>query len=104
MIAPSLVHRWISLVGAEHFFMAYGMTEGLGLAALRADEWVAHPGSVGRGYRDTEIRILDQEGNEVPAGTIQEFVARAKAQGIEVKDRGRVPAELVVRFRAATGN
>ena len=27
----------------------------------------------------------------------------AKAQGIEVKDRGRVPAELVVRFRAATG-
>lgn len=28
----------------------------------------------------------------------------AKAQGIEVKDRGRVPAELVVKFKAATGN
>ena len=28
----------------------------------------------------------------------------AKAQGIDVKDRGRVPAELVVRFRAATGS
>ena len=27
----------------------------------------------------------------------------AKAQGIEVKDRGRVPAELVARFEAATG-
>ena len=27
----------------------------------------------------------------------------AKAQGIEVKDRGRVPAELVVKFKAATG-
>lgn len=27
----------------------------------------------------------------------------AKAQGLEVKDRGRVPAELVVRFQAATG-
>jgi hypothetical protein len=26
----------------------------------------------------------------------------AKAQGIEVKDRGRVPAELMVRFKAAT--
>jgi Lsr2 len=26
----------------------------------------------------------------------------AKSQGIEVKDRGRVPAELVVKFRAAT--
>jgi predicted GNAT superfamily acetyltransferase len=27
----------------------------------------------------------------------------AKTQGIEVKDRGRVPAELVVKFEAATG-
>jgi bile acid-coenzyme A ligase len=82
VIAPSLVHRWISLVGAEHFFMAYGMTEGLGLAALRADEWVAHPGSVGRGYRDTEIRILDQEGNEVPAGTIGEIFLRSPTSGL----------------------
>ena len=27
----------------------------------------------------------------------------AKAQGMEVKDRGRVPAELVVKFKDATG-
>ena len=27
----------------------------------------------------------------------------AKAQGIKVKDRGRVPAELVVKFKATTG-
>jgi nucleoid-associated protein Lsr2 len=27
----------------------------------------------------------------------------AKAQGIQVKDRGRVPAELVARFKEATG-
>ena len=27
----------------------------------------------------------------------------AKGQGIEVKDRGRVPADLVVKFKAATG-
>jgi nucleoid-associated protein Lsr2 len=26
----------------------------------------------------------------------------AKAQGIEVKDRGRVPAEVIARFKAAT--
>lgn len=26
----------------------------------------------------------------------------AKSQGIDVKDRGRVPAELVVKFKAAT--
>jgi hypothetical protein len=27
----------------------------------------------------------------------------ARGQGIEVKDRGRIPADLVVKFRAATG-
>lgn len=27
----------------------------------------------------------------------------AKGQGIEVKDRGRIPAELIVKFKAATG-
>jgi len=27
----------------------------------------------------------------------------AKAQGIEVKDRGRMPADLAARFKAATG-
>ena len=27
----------------------------------------------------------------------------AKAQGIDVKERGRVPAELVVKFKAANG-
>ena len=27
----------------------------------------------------------------------------AKSQGIEVKDRGRVPAEIVRKFKAATG-
>jgi len=27
----------------------------------------------------------------------------AKSQGIEVKDRGRVPADLVVKFKAAVG-
>ena len=31
-----------------------------------------------------------------------EIRERANAQGIEVKDRGRVPADLVVSFNAAT--
>ena len=59
---PSLVHRWADLIGAERIVMAYGMTEGLGLTALRGDEWMTHQGSVGRGFRETDIRILDADG------------------------------------------
>jgi hypothetical protein len=45
-------------------------------------------------------------GRRATAGGVNTTEVRewAKAQGIEVKDRGRVPAELVVRFRAATEN
>jgi hypothetical protein len=38
-------------------------------------------------------------GSGVDSTEVREW---AKAQGIEVKDRGRVPAELVVKFKAAT--
>ena len=39
-----------------------------------------------------------------PAGGLNTTEIRewARAQGIEVKDRGRVPADLVVKFKAAT--
>ncbi len=44
-------------------------------------------------------------GRRAPAGGPNTTEVRewAKAQGIEVKDRGRVPADLVVKFKAATG-
>ncbi|MHC5257708.1 class I adenylate-forming enzyme family protein [Streptomyces sp. UC4497] len=64
----ALVHRWAGLIGAERIIMAYGMTEGLGITALRADEWMTHQGSVGRPLRATELRILDPDGKEVPVG------------------------------------
>ncbi len=59
-------------------------------AARRAGGGARRPARTGRrpsanGLNTTEIREW------------------AKRQGIDVKDRGRVPAELVVKFQAATG-
>jgi len=44
-------------------------------------------------------------GAKAPAAGLNTTEVRewAKAQGIEVKERGRVPAEVVARYRAATG-
>ncbi len=82
VISPSLVQRWIDLVGAEKVYQSYGMTEGIGLCAIRGDEWLAHPGSVGRGFRGTEIEILDEDGNEVPAGEVGEIYMRSPSSGM----------------------
>jgi len=59
-------------------------------AARRAGSSARRPAHIGRkapanGLNTTEVREW------------------AKTQGIDVKDRGRVPAELVVKFKTATG-
>jgi hypothetical protein len=54
---------------------------------------------VGGGTRRQVRSGRQAPANEVNTTEIREW---AKAQGIEVKDRGRVPAELMVKFKAAT--
>jgi hypothetical protein len=62
-------------------------------------------------YVDAARRVGDSARKPVhgsgrgSAGTLNTTEVRdwARAEGIEVKDRGRVPADLVVKFRAATG-
>ena len=65
-----LGRRWCELVGPEHFFMSYGASEGHGLVVCRGDEWLAHPGTLGRGAMGTEIKILDPDGVELPTGEV----------------------------------
>jgi bile acid-coenzyme A ligase len=65
-----LGRRWCDLVGPEHFFVTYGASERHGIACCRGDEWLAHPGTVGRGYQDTEILIMDDQENVLGPGEL----------------------------------
>jgi bile acid-coenzyme A ligase len=82
VMPPALLLRWFELLSPGQVVMAYGMTENLGLTALRGDEWLKHRGSVGRGFRDTEIRILDPHGLPLPAGEVGEIYLRAPMSGL----------------------
>jgi bile acid-coenzyme A ligase len=81
IMPPSLLRTWFDLLAPEKIVMAYGMTEQLGLTALRGDEWLEHEGSVGRGFRDTEIKILDDDKNEVPPGELGDVYLRSPMTG-----------------------
>jgi bile acid-coenzyme A ligase len=78
---PSLARRWIELIGPEKLYMAYGMTEAIGITALDGEEWLLHEGSVGRGQRGTEVRVLGEDGADLPAGEVGEIFLRAPAYG-----------------------
>ena len=78
---PYLVHRWAGLIGPDKVIMAYGMSEGLGITAIRGDEWMDHEGSVGRPARDTELRVLDGDGNPTPPGEVGDLYLRSKTDG-----------------------
>jgi bile acid-coenzyme A ligase len=78
---PNLVRRWIDLLGGERIYMCYGMTERLGLTAIRGDEWLEHPGSIGRGFRGTEVRILDERQQPVPVDEVGEIYLRSLTTG-----------------------
>ena len=45
----------------------YGGSEGFGLCAIDSDEWLTHPGSVGKSLLG-DIHIVDDGGNELSAG------------------------------------
>jgi AMP-binding enzyme len=87
---PSLVHRWAKLIGAENIVMAYGMTENLGLTALRGDDWMTHQGSVGKPFRGTEIRTRDDSVKETP---IERITSGSLLVGGTEYARARPPAD-----------
>lgn len=70
-----LKRRWIALIGPDAVIEAYGSSEGAGFTLITGREWLDHPGSVGRAIGG-DLRILDDDGHDVPAGTIGEIYMR----------------------------
>ena len=59
----------------------YAATEGGGGFIVGSEEWLKKPGTVGRPGPEFDNRILDDDGNEVPTGTVGTIYMRAPARG-----------------------
>ncbi|GAA3973401.1 acyl-CoA synthetase [Actinomadura viridis] len=57
---------WLGPILAEY----YAGTEDTGATLIYSDEWLAHPGSVGRAIDGCAIHICDSDGNELPPGEV----------------------------------
>jgi long-chain acyl-CoA synthetase len=53
----------------------YGSTEIGPVTFLTAEEWLKHPGSVGRAMDGADVRVLDEEGRELGPGEVGEVAA-----------------------------
>ncbi len=54
----------------------YGSSEGTGPAICDSNEWLAHPGTVGRASARIEYSIVDDDGNDLPAGEVGTIYCR----------------------------
>jgi bile acid-coenzyme A ligase len=84
----------IELFGADRLWEYYGSTEVPG-TLIRGDEWLLHPGSVGRPVPHLGIEILDEQGTPVPPGEVGE---------IHVRPMGGPSFEYVGADATATGD
>lgn len=84
-----LAERWIERIGAEHFYVCYGSSEGAGATFARGDEYLSHSGTVGRGAMGTTLKILDADQAAVAAGEIGHVYMRS-TYGVLAKYVGKV--------------
>jgi long-chain acyl-CoA synthetase len=64
-----LKRAFMDFVGAEKVWEYYGASEGGG-TVISPQEWLAHPGSVGKPFPGNEFVILDDDGSPLPTGEV----------------------------------
>jgi long-chain acyl-CoA synthetase len=66
-VAPALT-SWISETFGDILYEQYGSTETASMTIMRPEDRAAHPGSSGRPLPHVDLRIVDENWNELPTG------------------------------------
>ena len=70
---PWLKEKWIEWLGPERIWELYGGTEAQGACVINGVEWLEHKGSVGKILDSSQLRIIGEDGNDVPTGETGEI-------------------------------
>ncbi len=74
----------------------YGLTEGVG-TTLKPEDMQVKTGSVGTPIGSTDMRIIDEEGKELPVGEVGEIVGYSPIMMKEYLNRPEATAEIIWR-------
>ncbi len=77
-----LKRAFMDFVGADKVWEYYGASEGGG-TVISPEEWLEHPGSVGKPFPGNEFAILDDAGVQLPAGEIGTVYAKPAGSSFE---------------------
>ena len=92
---PWLKRSFIDWLGPMRVHEIYGGTEGQGATWIVGDEWLAHPGSVGKPLPGFNMKILDDAGRELPPGEIGEvYMLPDRGVGTTYRYIGAEPRRL----------
>jgi bile acid-coenzyme A ligase len=69
------IRELIDLTRPEAVRLGYGMSESLAASFLRGDEWLEHPGSVGK-VINAETLVVGENGKPLPSGEVGELYFR----------------------------
>jgi fatty-acyl-CoA synthase len=72
------VHAIRERFGCRDMVILYGSTEAGPVSVLRPADVGRRPETVGRPYRDVDVRLLDEHGVEVPCGAVGEIAVRSE--------------------------
>ncbi len=70
-----LKRAFMDFVGSDKVWEYFGASEGGG-TVISPQEWLEHPGSVGKPFPGNEFVILDDDGNELPPGEVGTIYTR----------------------------
>jgi long-chain acyl-CoA synthetase len=76
--------EWLGPLGCE-IHELYGGSEG-GATKIGPEEWLSKPGSVGKPWPGVEVRVLDDEGDRLPAGEPGQVYITSMTGGFEYRN------------------
>jgi bile acid-coenzyme A ligase len=68
-----LKEKWIEWLGPDRIWEVYSGTEAIAATVIGGREWLERKGSVGRLMTGARVRILDEQGRDLPPGEVGEI-------------------------------